>query len=260
MKTHIKRISLSVLFSLFCVEGTTAQPADGIPAGTYGQKSGKIDRDVVAKGSTTFFEKFEAIRVTMKPSSDFKSNVSQADTEILMILLEGELVISLHGTEKTVGPGSIAFMMPGEKFNFKSKGPAVFYVFRSKSKLPMIDDRAKADGGSFIVDWKDAEEKKHERGSRRDFFNRATASCSKYEMHVTSLNKGLNSHAPHRHAEEEIILMINGSGAVRMDSTKLFSARAGEFVFIPSGVLHGLENTTKDGSCSYYAFQWKRED
>jgi (S)-ureidoglycine aminohydrolase len=147
--------------------------------------------------------------------------------------------------------------MPGEKYKCKnnSKVAVSFYRLKFKPKSPADVARGNSNGGSFLIDWNDLEMKKTEPGGRRDFFNKPTSTCQKYEMHVTTLNEGLPSHAPHTHPEEEIILLIRGN-ATMMVADKDYPMVPGDFVFAASGDFHGIRNTGK-GQCEYFAFQWK---
>ena len=97
--------------------------------------------------------------------------------------------------------------------------------------------------------------KETDRGGRRDFFNRPTSTCKKFEMHVTTLHEGLPSHAPHTHPEEEIILLLKGNATMEVDN-EYYEMAPGDFVFAASGDLHGIRNSGK-GQCEYFAFQWK---
>ncbi|MBA4053144.1 MAG: cupin [Marivirga sp.] len=213
-------------------------------------------RNIVLKGSTTFFDSFEMTVLTLKDKKKHDQAV-QKDYEELIILKEGNLEITVNGESKALGPGSTAFLLPGENYAYSSSGSAaaVFYLLKFKSHALADEQRAQANGGSFLVDWNVLEMKKNERGGRRDFFNRPTATCQKFEMHVTTLNEGLPSHPPHTHAEEEIILMIKGDATMEI-AGKYYNASPGDFIFVASKELHGIKNTGK-GQCEYFAFQWK---
>ncbi|MEI9908287.1 MAG: hypothetical protein WDO71_00605 [Bacteroidota bacterium] len=72
-------------------------------------------------------------------------------------------------------------------------------------------ERAKQNGGSFMINWDTVTVKKTDKGQRREFFNKATSQLVKFEMHTTALHAGLDSHAPHTHKEEEIVLILKGT-------------------------------------------------
>jgi len=211
----------------------------------------------VLKGSTTYFDSFTVNVLNMKPPQKLLKSSTSDETEELIIIKEGQLAVTVNDKSQVMGPGSIVFVMPGEKASYEitSTGHAVYYKLKFKSKLPAELERGKSNGGSFMVDWLDLVMKKTEPGGRRDFFNRPTAMCQKFEMHVTTLNEGLPSHAPHAHPEEEIILLLKGNATMQVND-KDYVMSPGDFVFAASGDFHGIRNSGK-GQCEYFAFQWK---
>jgi (S)-ureidoglycine aminohydrolase len=114
--------------------------------------------------------------------------------------------------------------------------------------------RGKESGGSFMIDWTSVAVSENEKGSRRNFFERSTAMTPRFEMHVTSLKQGVNSHAPHAHRAEEIVLLIDGNVTLQIGD-KQEKASAGDLVFLGSEVPHALLNTG-EVPCLYFAFQW----
>ena len=48
-------------------------------------------------------------------------------------------------------------------------------------------------------------------GSSRQFLRAPTATLDELEIHVTTLNPGQTSHAPHQHANEELLIMKEGT-------------------------------------------------
>ncbi len=68
--------------------------------------------------------------------------------------------------------------------------------------------------------------KKTEKGGRREIVDRPTAMFERFEMHVSTLNKGLASHDPHTHAAEEVVLLISGD-ATMVIGTGLVKAAPG---------------------------------
>ena len=116
-------------------------------------------------------------------------------------------------------------------------------------------ERAKQYGGSFMINWDTVTVKKTDKGQRREFFNKPTSQLVKFEMHTTALNAGLESHAPHTHKEEEIILIVRGNVQMNIGGS-LYAAGPGDVVFLSSGVSHNLINTGNE-QCEYFAFQWR---
>lgn len=96
--------------------------------------------------------------------------------------------------------------------------------------------------------------RKSSRGGGRAYFDRATAMCERYEMHVTQLNKKGPSHDPHAHIETEIIWVLSGDTEMTIEGRE-YEASVGDFYFMESQLMHGVHNAT-DEPCSYFAFKW----
>ena len=106
-----------------------------------------------------------------------------------------------------------------------------------------------------MIDWNDMTMVKSEKGGRRNTFDRSTSMFARFEMHVTTLNNGLVSHAPHQHKAEEIIILIKGAAEMQTGDTHT-KMESGDLVFLESQVLHALKNIG-DEPCEYFAFQWQ---
>ena len=60
--------------------------------------------------------------------------------------------------------------------------------------------------GSRVFKWEDLTVRTTPNGERRDVADNPTANLSVFECHITTLNPGKESHAPHRHPQEELIV------------------------------------------------------
>ena len=248
-----------LFFFLFITNAVTAiaQKNDSILSGVYyWNKLEPIKEDTrvrrqVLEGKTFALESFETHASTLEPGKVPHPPHTHADQEELMIVKEGQVKITIAGQSKILGPGSIAFAMPGDEHGIENAGSttATYYILKYKGKLPMDA------GGSFMLDWNDLKTNNTGKGYRRDFFNKATSQLAQFEMHTTALNKDSVSHAPHTHLQEEIILIIRGNVTMHIDG-KLYPASAGDLVFLSSGIPHALLNTGKE-QCEYFAFQWR---
>ena len=250
------RSSLSVIL-LFVGNWCFGQP-NAISSGIYVWKASKAPHEQVLSGSTAFLEPLQVSIETMKPGERQTPTKEMSNVEELLIVKEGTLTINgWKSKDKSIGPGSVVFLMPNDKFSHENRGsgPLVFYRLRYSAKSGVDVDRGKSNGGSFILDWNELPFKTTDVGGRRDYFNKPTATTSRFEMHVTTLNAGLPSHAPHKHAEEEIILLIKGNATMMVENQE-YPMSPGDFVFAASNDFHGIRNTGKI-QCEYFAFQWK---
>jgi quercetin dioxygenase-like cupin family protein len=93
-------------------------------------------------------------------------------------------------------------------------------------------------------------------------FRGATAGVQDLACHISVLNPRRIPHPPHRHEEEEILLLLAGEVDLVLpdlaagdagDRTRL---RAGEFVYYPARFTHTLE-TMSAQPANYLMFKWK---
>ena len=266
VQIHQKKISMKILLFILSFISSSelmAQKTDSLPSRVYNWNSLKTIKEKsrvrkeIMEGSTASLAFFEVHASTLEPGKAPHPPHTHADTEELIIVKEGQVKITLNGVSKIMERGSIAYAMPGDEHGIENVGNtmAAYYIFKYKSKLPMNLERAKQNGGSFMINWKDVAVEKTDKGYRRAFFNKPTSQLEKLEMHTTALDAGFDSHAPHTHREEEIILLLKGNVEMFIAGT-LYKASPGDIIFLSSGVLHALKNTGGD-QCEYFAFQWR---
>ena len=102
-------------------------------------------------------------------------------------------------------------------------------------------DAAKPKMGSRVFDWSKLEVKDTKTGQRREVANSPTATFANFESHVTTLNPGVLAHAPHRHPDEEVIIVKEGTIEVTINGESR-RAGAGSIFFFASNDLHGMRN------------------
>lgn len=252
--------NLLLLFILFFAHVLLAQVND-VKSTVYQWKDFKVEKEngrerrPILKGSTRDFSDLEIHASTLEVGNAPHPSHKHADKEELIIVWKGKLKITINGQSKTVGPGSVAIAMPGDEHGFENGGdePVTYYVIVYKSKLPMDLARGKKAGGSFIIDREDIPFVEHDKGGIRRYFDKPTAMCSRFEMHVTTLKKGLKSHDPHTHRSGEMLLLTHGNANMYIDGDHP-DASPGALIFLESEIPHALENVGDD-SCEYFAFQ-----
>ncbi len=250
-----------VLLSLILSAGSSLilQPID---SNVYSWKEAAVvkkagsDQRKLLEGSATDFKHIE-VHATTVPAHQAPHPAHRHDDEELIIIKEGELTVTIAGKVKTLGPNSIAMMMPGDEHGFENKGdvPATYYVMRYASKEPVDLARGQKAGGSFWVDWKEVPFQPHDKGGVRRMFDRATAMTKRFEMHVTTLNNGLASHPPHTHRAAEMLIMMNNAAESSIDG-KLIPNSTGDLTYLESNVPHNITNNTQK-PCTYFAFQFE---
>jgi (S)-ureidoglycine aminohydrolase len=253
-----------IFFFLFITNAVAAiaQKNDSILSGVYyWNKLEPVKEDTrvrrqVLEGKTFALEYFEIHASTLEPGKAPHPPHTHADQEELIIVKEGQVKVTISGQSKIVGPGSIAFAMPGDEHGIENAGKtqATYYILKYKGRSPNIE-RGKQAGGSFMLDWNELKTSNTGKGYRRDFFNRATSQLKQFEMHTTALNADSVSHAPHTHVQEEIVLILRGNVEMYIDG-KLYKGAAGDLYFLSANVPHALKNVGKE-QCEYFAFQWR---
>jgi len=92
-------------------------------------------------------------------------------------------------------------------------------------------------------------------GLSRQILRDPTATLDQLEFHITTLPPGKTSHAPHKHPNEEIIIIKEGTVEALVDgATKRLGP--GSFIFQASNHLHGLTNVG-DVPATYYVINWQ---
>jgi quercetin dioxygenase-like cupin family protein len=116
----------------------------------------------------------------------------------------------------------------------------------AKSRTDMPD--------SAIFDWNDVAVKNTKTGSVRSFFRSQTATLDELECHVTTLNPGETSHPPHKHPEEEILIIKEGTVEALVNG-QMKRVGAGSVIFQASNQMHSIRNVGTTPT-TYHVFSW----
>ena len=114
-------------------------------------------------------------------------------------------------------------------------------------ELPMM--------GSSVFDWNTVTAKPTEVGSVRSFFKVRTPTLEQLEVHVTTLNPGKSPHPPHRHPNEEMIIVREGTVEALING-EWKRVGPGSVIFFASNQLHGLRNVGAVPAV-YHVINWK---
>jgi quercetin dioxygenase-like cupin family protein len=82
-------------------------------------------------------------------------------------------------------------------------------------------------------------------GSQRSLIDTVTATFGRLESHVTTLAPGQPSHAPHKHVDEELIVVQQGTLETSQEGVAR-RAGPGSVIFQASNEMHGLRNVGAD--------------
>ncbi len=108
---------------------------------------------------------------------------------------------------------------------------------------------------STAFDWNAIPAKRTDVGSVRQFFRAPTATLDELECHVTTLNPGETSHAPHKHPNEELVIVREGTVEVLVNG-EMKKVGQGSVIFNASNQLHALRNIG-DTPATYHVINWK---
>ncbi len=104
--------------------------------------------------------------------------------------------------------------------------------------------------GWSVFDWNSIPVKKTAYGESRQFIRQPTATLDELDVHATTLDPGQQPHPPHRHANEEIIIVDQGTVEAFGDG-KWTRLGPGSVIFNASNALHGIRNPGP-GQASYH--------
>jgi len=109
--------------------------------------------------------------------------------------------------------------------------------------------------GSTVFDWGAIPEKPNANGSVRSFCNSPTATLDELEIHATTLDPGKSPHPPHRHPNEELVILWKGT-LEALENGEWKRVEPGSVVFSASNQLHGLRNPGSEQAV-YHVVNWK---
>lgn len=242
-------ISTSIIGQILPLESKVYSISEQSLKTKFGSKSSIFK----GEGDALKLQEMNLIRIGEKKKYRVKAS---ADREHFFILKKGNLKVSLGNQVQVLQVGSMVTVMPKDLIIFENTedSMAELYEMTYLAKSPINEERGIKAGGSFIIPWGSSVFKPTTKGGGRQFFDRATAMLNRFDIHVTTLNVGQQSHDPHMHVNEEIILMIEGNAEERIEDKKEL-AKPGDIIRLGSKVLHNITNVG-DKPCMYYAIQW----
>lgn len=249
-----------LLFHATCISMAQLKPVE---SGVYKWKEHPVeagdDRQSrkIFEGSSAHLSYLEIHATTQFPGAKSSKAHANDDIEESIIVKEGKMEVSVEDRKATLGAGGVILLMPRQMHSVRNAGNTnlTYYVMRYRSKKKMDLERGLSAGGTLLLNTDSLPFKPGARGGGRAYFDRSTAMCDRFEMHVTQLNSRGPSHEPHSHDETEIILVISGKTEMTIDG-KEYEGSEGDLFLMESHLLHGVRNAS-DEPCSYFAFKWK---
>jgi quercetin dioxygenase-like cupin family protein len=107
---------------------------------------------------------------------------------------------------------------------------------------------------SVVIDWQKLVPTPTATGERRSVFDAPTATLDRFHAHITTLNPGQNTGPLHRHPQEELVIVREGTLEVNIDG-KTSLAGPGSLVFFAVNENENMTNVGKTPA-TYTVLQW----
>lgn len=109
--------------------------------------------------------------------------------------------------------------------------------------------------GSTLFDWSALTATPNRTGEVRRVVRAPTATLDELEIHITTLKPGEESHPPHQHPNEEILIVKEGTVEALVDG-QLRRGGPGSLIFQASNKLHNIRNVGT-APATYHVINWK---
>ena len=135
---------------------------------------------------------------------------------------------------------------------------AAVSIFIAVAGIALAQSTGKPVMHSCVFNWADLKAVPTKQGERRSVCDAPTPTLAEFECHITTLNPGESPHPPHRHADEELMVVKEGTlAALQGDQTNIVTA--GGIIFEASNELHGLRNVGTNRAV-YFVFKFSPHD
>jgi XRE family transcriptional regulator, regulator of sulfur utilization len=108
--------------------------------------------------------------------------------------------------------------------------------------------------GSRVFDWNDFKVEQTKTGSTRKVVQQPTATLDELEIHITTLNPGETPHAPHKHPDEELLIVKEGM-VESLVNGELKRVGPGSVIFQAANQLHSIRNVGSTPA-TYHVIKW----
>jgi quercetin dioxygenase-like cupin family protein len=108
--------------------------------------------------------------------------------------------------------------------------------------------------GSRAVAWESLKAEPTKVGEVRHVFQAPTATLDELESHITTLNPGEVPHAPHKHPDEEVLCLKEGTLEAYLGN-ETQRVGPGSVLFFASNQLHGVKNVGSTRA-TYFIVKW----
>jgi XRE family transcriptional regulator, regulator of sulfur utilization len=131
---------------------------------------------------------------------------------------------------------------------------AIVAIMSVSATLTVVAAVPRAVLPSTAFDWDSVPVRTTEYGASRQVVRSPTATLDELEIHITTLNPGQTSHAPHQHPNEELLIVKEGT-VEALVSGEWKKLGVGSVIFQASNQLHGIRNVGS-GPATYHVVNW----
>jgi quercetin dioxygenase-like cupin family protein len=220
-----------------------------------------LRRDVAAQPTATL-ARFQAHITTLNPGLSSHA-AHQHALEEMIVVKEGTLEVTINGRSERAGPGSVLFYASNDFHHLTNVGdtPATYLVLNFGTALTakVPPQQRAADSApakalkSQVFEWSRLPVQALKNGARRAIFNSPTVTCANLSCHNTAVNAREAAHGPHRHVDEEIVVVKEGTMEILLNGTT-HRVGPGSICFFASNDEHGMRNGG-DTLASYYVIR-----
>jgi XRE family transcriptional regulator, regulator of sulfur utilization len=107
---------------------------------------------------------------------------------------------------------------------------------------------------STVFEWTTAETKPNAWGAVRQVVRDPTPTLDELEIHISTLDPGKSSHAPHQHKNEELLILKEGTLETFQSGTTR-RVGVGGIIFQASNEMHNVTNIGQTPA-TYYVINW----
>ena len=202
------------------------------------------ERRDVADNPTPTLAVFECHVTTLNPGRASHAPHRHPQEE-LIVVKEGTVEVHINGRTQVAGPGSTFFYASNDAHAVRNVGDTratywVINVATAATHAP-AEHNAAPTLRSAVHDFAKLPVKTTKTGEGRAILNGSTATLKNLETHLTSVNAHEASHGAHRHPDEEIVLVHQGTLEVTINGEP-HRAGPGSICFFASNDLHGMRN------------------
>lgn len=108
---------------------------------------------------------------------------------------------------------------------------------------------------STLFEWSALNPQPNRTGEVRRVVQKPTATLGELEIHITTLRPGEESHPPHQHVNEEILIVKEGQVEALVNG-ELKRGGPGSLIFQASNQLHNIKNVGPTPA-TYHVINWK---